>query len=129
MSPRYLKSILAVVFACLILGYGIFRFQAYLSGPVITIISPKDGETATSSVIMLQGSIKDAIALDVDGSALSPDQNGSFEETLLLPTGLSIITIDAKDRFGAKEEKVIHLYVDETMPISIATSSATTTTN
>ena len=113
MTPRYLKLIFAVVFACLIVGYGVFRFQAYLSGPTINIVSPIDGETATSSVILLQGSVKDAISLEVDGNALSPNQDGSFEETLLLPSGLSILTIEAKDRFGARTEKIIHLYVNE----------------
>ena len=101
MTPRGLKICLGVVFGLLILGYGVFRFYDFLSGPQIVVISPKDGESTSTDVIMVNGSVENAVTLSIDGSAVSPDQNGSFNDTLLLPAGLSILSLEATDRFGA----------------------------
>ena len=125
MNPKILKLGLGILFACVIVGYGLFRFYDYLAGPEIILISPYNGQTATSSVVIVQGKVVDAVYLSIDGSIVSPDENGSFEDTLLLPQGLSILTLEAKDRFGATIIKNIQLYVPE----NLVNQNVSTTTN
>lgn len=92
-----------------IFGYIYFAFRDYISGPELLIKSPENGATlfAPSTIIKGQGlRIKD---ISLNGRPLLIDEEGNFEESLLLFPGYNVALLSAVDRFGRTIEYKLEL--------------------
>ena len=56
-------------------------------------------------IVKITGNAENAKNLTLNGREISIDQAGNFNETIALLSGYTIITIEAKDKFGYKDEK------------------------
>lgn len=61
--------------------------------------------TDTSPLIKINGNAKNATYLSLNGREIFIDRDGSFSEPVALLPGLSVVTIDAQDKFGKFTEK------------------------
>lgn len=61
--------------------------------------------TDTSPLIQIKGNAKNATYLSLNGREIFIDKDGSFTEQVSLLSGLSVVTIDAQDKFGKVSEK------------------------
>lgn len=86
--------------------YSLFQARFLILGPRISIISPRDG-ASVQTVVEVKGQAFNAAWLSLDDRQIFTDENGYFNEKLIVPAGLGIITVRAKDRFGREREKVI----------------------
>jgi hypothetical protein len=94
---RYLVFALLAV----LLIYGAIEAWPLVAGPSLTITSPTAGESITGGVLSISGTALRTVALTLDGAPLLADAaNGHFSTTLAFPTGTSILTFVARDRFG-----------------------------
>lgn len=84
----------------LLLLYGAFEAWPLLSGPALSITSPKDFETVTDGRLTLSGTAKHTETLLFAGGTLLIDEEGNFETVLTLPSGGVILSLTATDRFG-----------------------------
>ncbi|MFA4890663.1 MAG: hypothetical protein WC587_03510 [Candidatus Paceibacterota bacterium] len=103
MSSRMRLLAKIVIIAVLVGGFsffGLFKAWDYLVGPKISIESPKDGETVSSSYIEIRGKAKNVSLLSLDGRQIFAGQDGLFKESLLLAKGYNIIELSAKDKFN-----------------------------
>jgi len=112
------KRILGLsIVAAIVLGLGAYAYlqsKEFLRGPVVTITEPQSGDMSTSSRILLRGAGKNISFLTLNGRQIFTDERGHFEESILLPEGYSVHTLEAKDRFGHKiEEKLELVYKPE----------------
>ena len=57
------------------------------------------------NIIKITGNAKNAKNLTLNGREIFIDQNGNFNETLVLLLGYNVINIKAEDKFGYKDEK------------------------
>lgn len=89
-----------VILAALLGGYAFFQAKKYLTGPVITIIQPKNGVLVASSTIEIVGTAENIAFLTLNDRKIFVDETGTFRELLLLPAGYSIMKLEARDRFG-----------------------------
>lgn len=86
--------------------FGLFKAWDFLVGPKISIESPEDGETFSSSYIEVKGKAENVSLLSLDGRKIFAGQEGIFKEGLLLAKGYNIIELSAKDKFN-REIKII----------------------
>ena len=103
MSSRIRLLAKIVIIAVLVGGFsffGLFKAWDYLAGPKISIESPKDGETFSSSYIEVKGTAENVSLLSLDGRQIYAGQDGVFKENLLLAKGYNIIELSAKDKFN-----------------------------
>lgn len=94
-----------LVFGLLLLFFSVylvFRFQHYWQGGRLSIFFPGDFAFLTNSHLMVKGSGLEVSRLELNGRPIYTDQNGFFEEELILAPGLNIIELKADDRFGRK---------------------------
>lgn len=105
-------SLVGIAFAAL-LAYAYLQGRDFIEGPQLTIISPKNGQTiaSTSPLVALRGTAAHIAFLTVDGLQIYTDEKGSFSRALLLPTGYSIITVKAQDKFGRSITKEVQVVV------------------
>jgi hypothetical protein len=98
-----------IFFAVIIVGYGALEAKNLAEGPIVSIISPTSGDVATSSVITIKGVAKNVSFITLNGDQIFTDENGNFSEDRIISTGYNVITVNARDKFGKKVEKVLYI--------------------
>lgn len=120
-------------FVLLLLSIGIYAYlqsQEFLRGPVVSVTNPRNGDTATEEMVVVEGEVENVAYITLNGRQIFADSEGVFREKLLLLPGYNIITIEAEDKFNRETTETIELVY----PKTLATSSpvriqATTTEN
>ena len=113
-AKSLLRIGLIVIFSLIIVGYGLFQAKKLIDGPTISISEPKNGETVTDSLIDIQGNAKNLVFISLDDRPIFVDQNGNFDEKMLLYPGYNIIKLEARDKFGKVTRKNLELVFRET---------------
>ncbi|MDB5189580.1 MAG: hypothetical protein JWL82_537 [Parcubacteria group bacterium] len=87
----------------LLAGYGAFKAYPLISGPEVTLASPRDGQTFTDGFVRVEGVSSRTEDLSLDGAPLLIDEAGRFSTVFVLPHGGAILSLTATDRFGKTE--------------------------
>ncbi len=95
----------------LLIGYGLVEAWPLLAGPSLSITSPGNNASFPGGTLVIAGRALRAADLTLDGSPLLHDQDGTFSSTLTFPRGGSILTFEARDRFGRTVTAVRSIYV------------------
>jgi capsule polysaccharide export protein KpsE/RkpR len=96
-----IKVAVVVIFIALVLAYALFNSRIFISGPQISINSPENGAVLTdSNLIKIIGEAANISYIHLNDRQIYTDENGHFQEPILLRSGYNIIRIDAEDKFG-----------------------------
>lgn len=98
-----------LVFALILIGYGVFEAYDLWIGPSIVILEPQDGSRVSENLVTVVGQTRNVSWLSMLGRPIFIDEQGRFSEKLLLPAGYSILTFEAKDRLGRKISETLSL--------------------
>ena len=98
--PFILRSLGTLVVVLLIIAYALFQARHLISGPIIKLVESIPSTISTSTVLV-HGTAENIISLSLNGRAIFTTDSGEFKETVTLPVGYSILTIEAIDRYGA----------------------------
>ncbi|MFZ2522148.1 MAG: hypothetical protein WAX44_01040 [Minisyncoccia bacterium] len=112
-SSNKLKIAFLVLFGIIILSYTLFQSQKLLSGPVVKIISPQNGQTFNQALILIEGTAKNISRINLNDRQIYTDNNGYFKEKFLLSSGYNVIKIDAVDKFKKYTENRLELILKE----------------
>ena len=80
-----------------------------MHGPIITIHTPENGSTLTESLVTIKGVAENISHISLNDRSIFIDEEGRFQEKLLLSYGYNIMTIKAEDKFGRKTEEILEL--------------------
>ena len=78
-----------------------------------------------SPMAMINGKAQNATFISINGREIFIDKDGSFSESIALIPGLSVVTINAEDKFGKSKEKKFEMIYKESAP-SVAYNTNTT---
>ena len=127
-SKYILRVAIIVIFFVLIAGYSAYQARKIIRGPEISIYSPTDGATVNDALVEIKGKASNIKDISLDDKPIFIDEQGNFNEKLLMPSGYTIISMKASDRFGNKTEKSISIYygapVATSTPIVASSSSS-----
>ncbi len=101
--------------SCIVLFVAIGMFSYLKMGFLwkgVQITASIDREN-TSPLIYIKGKAKNATYLSLNGREIFIDKNGAFNEPVTLLPGLSVVTIDAEDKFGKSAEKKFEVIYQE----------------
>lgn len=104
-----LKKWLFISFLILFFIYFIFRVFNLVSGPIIKIISPLNGQDIYSDTFLIQGNIKNAKNIYLNGREIAIDEEGNFKEILIAKSPYTMIVISAYDKYGKFKEKILEV--------------------
>ncbi len=113
----FLRVVAIIIFFLAIGGYAFYQARKILNGPQITIDSPKNGSSTSEPLIDIKGTATNIQSISLNDRPIFIDREGHFEEKLLLPVGLAIITLKAEDRFGHKISKQLEVYYASSSPL------------
>lgn len=104
-----LKKILRLGLYILIIGfiiiYGISRSLNYLKGPRISLSQQYDGIATTSESIDMRGIVSRINKLTINNFSVFMDEQGRFEEKIVIFKGMNYISLKGTDRFN-RETKI-----------------------
>lgn len=104
-TPRnlHLRTYLQILFGILILWaiawYVQFQARNFLEGPQITL-QPEPATLHTDRTVTIAGHTENIVSLSLNGRTINTDAEGYFYEQLVLENGYTIMTLEAKDRYG-----------------------------
>lgn len=94
---RLIGIILMIV---LFSGYVLFQARHIIRGPILTVVEPSASALIEGPLVTVRGKTDYAVNLLISGRKIMVNEEGVFEETLPLPLGYSVMTIEAEDRYG-----------------------------
>lgn len=129
---RNAKRGLFVFVIIALVAYGLFQSKKLIEGPQITIFEPQNGATLTGDLVTIRGVAKNIAYIWLDDTPIFVDNNGQFDEQLVVPVGYSTIKVSAQDKFGKKTEQLIRVELPRSnLPVATSTPNiapnATTT--
>ncbi|MFA6315395.1 MAG: hypothetical protein WC648_03470 [Candidatus Paceibacterota bacterium] len=125
---KALRLIGIIIIVSLIVGYGIWRSLDYVAGPEITILEPIDGSSIESSTVTIHGNAKRIISIAINGRDISIDENGNWNELIIVFPGINIVQIKAIDRFEREIISKLTLFGRRDLPSGENSSTYSTTT-
>jgi len=106
---RIIKVSSAIIVILLVVSYALWRSFSYARGPQITINDPADGSSTQNSTIVIHGNVERANNITLNGKAISIDEQGNFNQTIVIFAGANTITFEAHDQFGRVAHTQINL--------------------
>lgn len=95
-----LTRLLLIAGICaLFLWYVLFQSRILIAGPIV-LLSHDVSVVQHERVIIIEGLARNVVSVTLNGRAISVDETGVFRESLVLENGYSVMTIEAKDRYG-----------------------------
>jgi len=113
-NAKRIRHAFVFVLVILFLSYVLFQSKNLLEGPIISITKPSNGETLTYHVVSVEGTAKNISFIYMNDRQIFVDTLGNFRETIIAPLGYSIIKLSAKDKFGRKTERYLHVVLPGT---------------
>ena len=107
--PRYGMFI---VLALIVIGYSLFQARFLILGPRVSISYPGDGAVTETEIITLQGTAENVAWITLNGRQIYTNEEGAWSEELVLSKGLSVATVEARDKFGRQVEKRVRIYLN-----------------
>lgn len=98
------SSCIALFLFIAIFGYSKINFL--IKGVEIEAVVVRDEH---SSLVKVEGNAKNSVLLSLNGREIFIDENGNFSESIGLLPGFSVISIEAKDKFGKNKEEKFRL--------------------
>lgn len=105
-----------ISYGTLFLFIGVFAYMKMsflLNGVQIEAVIER---TDKSPLAYVKGVAKNATYITINGREIFIDREGRFNEPIALISGFSVVTIDAKDKFGKKDEMKFQLVYEEPNP-------------
>jgi Glucodextranase, domain B len=100
----------AIALIALLIGLYVFsRSLNYIHGPSIDIYQPINGASISSSTVTIIGRANRINSLSLNGKSIFIDESGNFKETIIVFSGLNVITLDATDRFARSTQSRLRL--------------------
>ncbi len=112
MKTSLKTSVKILSFALIIsvaLGYAYYQTRDYLKGPVLELYAPENGSTHHIGTVVVEGFAKNISYISVNDKQIFTDQEGNFNEKILLAEGYNVIKISSKDKYQRENQKVLEV--------------------
>jgi hypothetical protein len=89
--------------------YGAWRAYPLVAGPHITITTPQDNATVSSSTFTISGRVTRVKNISIQGRPIPIDKKGNFNEILVAQAPYTIIVLNATDFYNKSITKTMRV--------------------
>ena len=107
---RIIKASSGVLVVLLIAAYALWRSLNYARGPQILITEPLNGASISTPTVMLRGQVERANTITLNGKVVLIDEQGNFNETIIIFPGTNILTFEARDQFERSVQTQLRIF-------------------
>ena len=95
---------------CLLIAlYATFEARNIVRGPIISVEQPVNGATTISPLIEVRGRAKNISSIFLNDRPITVDEAGLFSEEITLGSGLNVVKVAGRDRFGREKEILVEI--------------------
>ncbi len=110
------KQALLIILFILLISYSLYQARALLVGPQVSITRPLDGDTVENSMITIEGKARNIAWISLNDRQIFTDEEGWWSEKLIVSSGISIMTVKARDHFNrTTEEKITIVLLEQNL--------------
>lgn len=104
-----IRNILIALILILFTTYFFYEVSGLIYGFSVQIFYPNDGDVLSTTHITVSGQVNNASFIFLNGRNIFTDEEGIFQEDLILAPGINIIELSAEDKFGriVKEKRQV----------------------
>ncbi len=99
-TPKRLGLVLGIIVVALIFGYFWHQLSYLINPPFVKLSQPISDFTTSEKSVNVSGQTEPDVYLTINGREVYVNSEGYFKSTVSLDSGLNILKIEAKDRFG-----------------------------
>lgn len=103
------KIVLALIGILILVSYIYTQSDDLLKGPEIAVTNLVSGTTVNTPFITLSGNAQRIAKLYFNDDQIFTDDNGQFDQSLLLFSGYNILEIKATDAFGRETLEILEI--------------------
>lgn len=107
--PQYY---LVLAIFCLLIAYSLYQARFIIIGPRIQVSNLSDGQVVNTPILEIEGEAKNVARISLNDRQIFTDAEGHWNEKLIVSPGMSIITLNAKDRFGREITKHLRIILN-----------------
>ncbi len=96
--------------AFLVGGYVLYQVRAVTAPPSLMVDVPKEGERLALPVADIQGKTEPDATVSINGRPAIVEADGVFKLTVDIPSGPTVIVIEAKKRRGKVAQEIRHIF-------------------
>lgn len=104
LTPSRLINAIFVLAIVIFISYLVIQYSSIFSAPKVEITSPKDDETVSVPIILIQGKAEKDTTVSVNGQFLPINEDGKFTYQYNLKEGKNTIEIIASKRLSPKSK-------------------------
>ncbi len=108
-TKKILKISGIFIIFLILIGYSLFESHSLIKGPEIIIMEPSTGSTLTTSSVSVIGKALRIQEITLNGRPIIIDQDGNFNEILVLAPGYNSSLFKANDKFNRTIEHKLEL--------------------
>ena len=105
----YLKYTVITIFASFLVGYAYYQSRSLIEGGEIFIEYPLSGSLLDTPIVEIRGKALRISDITLNDRKIYVDENGVFQEQVLLARGYNIFKIEIEDTFHYKKHQFIEL--------------------
>lgn len=122
LTPKMIIVLVSVLTLVLAVGYVAGEIRSVLAPPKLTLDEPRGDETVSGNSIVVSGSAEIGSDVAINDQAVFLDQNGQFNENVILSPGINQIQVTAKNKFNklATVTRTINANVPNETPTTVA---------
>ncbi len=106
-----LRFAVALVVLLTVVGFMIFQFSSFFTGPKLEITKPQEGQEIVGNVIQLEGYTDPSATVTVNNEEAYVGLDGKFQKTIYEFEGKRKITVISKNRFDNSTTKEVNIVV------------------
>lgn len=96
LTPKFFITLSVALFLLLVIGYIGIQIYNFQSPPKLQITEPLDNQTTTSQYLTIKGKTEENSSLEINGSPVKINNDGTFEKEITLNEGINLITIKVR---------------------------------
>ena len=97
-------------FALVALVYLAFQARFIILGPKIEITNIENGAVVHEKLLALEGRAENVSWIKLNGQQIFTDEEGVWNEKLIVAEGRSIMTVEARDRFNRETKETVEVF-------------------
>lgn len=110
-SPKLISIITVSTFLLLIVGYIGFQIYKFQKPPFLTVSQPVNEFVSQEDILTVQGETEKTSLLDINGTQVEVEDDGSFQTEITLKEGVNTVTVKAWKESNTKLQTAITLKV------------------
>lgn len=106
---KTVKFTLIGIFVLVVITYTGFEVRRYATGPELVISKPVNGFISSESLIEIVGKAINVTEVEINDNKILMDEEGNFNQEVLLSDGYNVLKVSGIDRFGRKTQKILEI--------------------